>query len=76
MLHEEIKHVLINKVKDLDNNYIYTDIVDLKNKCLQFLDEEQKILVLEFYDLSFNQYDEIIELNRLLEIYSEIKKVD
>ena len=74
MLHEEIKNILITKIQKIDNTYIYTNLTDLKNKCMQFLDYDQNLLVLEFYDLSFNQYDEIIELNRLLEIYGEIKK--
>ena len=74
MLHEEIKHVFIYIIKNFDNNYIYTDLIDLKNKCLQFLDEEQKLLILEFYDLSFNQYEKMFELDRLLDIYKSLKR--
>lgn len=74
MLHEEIKDILALHVKEFDNNYVYKNLSDLKNKCLKFLDYEQNLLVLEFYDLSFNQVNEMIELNRLLEIYNKIKK--
>lgn len=73
MLHEEIKNILISKVTKFDKNYSYIDLCDLKNKCLTFLDEEQKLLVLEFYDSSFNQYNETYELDRLLDIYKTLK---
>ena len=73
MLHEEIKNILITKVRKFDKKYVYLDLCNLKNKCLTFFNEEQKLLVLEFYDLSFNQYNETFELDRLLDIYKTLK---
>ena len=74
MLHEEIKEILILNIKKFDKNYIYKNLDDLKNESLEYLDYEQKLLVLEFFDLSFNRVNEITELNRLLKIYNNLKK--
>ena len=74
MLHEEIKQVLISYIKEFDKNYVYTTLPELKDKCLEYLDDTQNLLVLEYYNLSFNQCNELIELNRLLEIYKKLKK--
>lgn len=74
MLHEEIKEILVLLIKEFNKDYVYKNLDDLKNNCLKFLDYEQNLLVLEFYDLSFNRVNEITELNRLLKIYNNLKK--
>lgn len=76
MLHEEIKKILILNIKKFDKNYVYKNLDDLKSKCLKYLNYEQKLSVLEFYDLSFNKVNELDELNRLLKIYNNLKNLD
>lgn len=76
MLHEEIKKNLILNIKKFDKNYVYKNLDDLKSNCLKYLNYEQKLSVLEFYDLSFNKVNELDELNRLLKIYNNLKNLD
>lgn len=76
MLHEEIKKNLILNIKKFDKKYVYTNLDDLKSNCLKYLNYEQKLSVLEFYDLSFNKVNELDELNRLLKIYNNLKNLD
>ena len=68
-MYEEIKKILIEKVKEYDKNYTYTSIKDLKLKCIKYLDDEISDLAVEFYDFTVNQDIETYELSRLLEIY-------
>lgn len=73
ILHEEIKNLLISYAKKNDENFVYTNLCSLKNKCLNFLDYEKKLFVIEFYDVSTNPRNELYELNKLLEIYGKLK---
>jgi hypothetical protein len=70
ILHQEIKSLLIEHVKKYDKDFSYTDLKDLKNKCIEYLEYDMKTDAIEFYDLSMNQETESYELDRLLDIYS------
>lgn len=74
MLDEEIKEMLILLIRGFNKNYVYKNLDDLKNNCLKYLDYDQKLLVLEFYDISMNPVNELQELKQLLKIYDELNK--
>ena len=74
VLYEEIKKLLIEKVKEHDKNYTYTSIKDLELKCIKYLDDEISDLAIEFYDFTVNQDIETYEISRLLEIYDILIK--
>lgn len=69
LLHQEIRSLLIEQVKKYDKNFSYTNLKELKNKCIEHLDYDTGIVSIQFYNLSMNEEIERYELDRLLDIY-------
>lgn len=73
ILDKEITSILIQKVQKIDKNFSYSTLQNLKESCMKNLDYETKLLVTDFYNLSINKENELIELNKLLDIYNDLK---
>ena len=73
ILDKEITSILIQKVQKIDKNFSYSTLQNLKESCMKNLDYEIKLLVTDFYNLSINKENELIELNKLLDIYNDLK---
>lgn len=72
ILFDEIKSILINKVKEKNPNYVYKTIGDLKNQSIKYLSTDLQSYSIALYTLVMQPEDETFELNVLLNIYEEL----
>ena len=73
LLFNEIKNILIEKIKEKNPNYVYITIGDLKNKSLKYLSSDLKSYAIILYTLVINpEEDELYTLNLLFEIYKTL----
>lgn len=72
ILFDEIKSILINKVKEKNPNYVYKTIGDLKNQSIRYLPTDLQSYSIALYTLVMQPEDETFELNLLLNIYEEL----
>lgn len=72
ILFDEIKSILISKIKDKNPDYVYTTIGDLKNKSIRYLSTDLQSYAIAIYTLVMQPEDEAFELSLLLNIYEEL----
>lgn len=73
LLFNEIKNILIEKIKEKNPNYAYITIGDLKNKSLKYLSSDLQSYAIILYTLTINpEDDELYTLNLLFEIYKQL----
>jgi len=73
LLFNEIKNILIEKIKEKNPNYVYITIGDLKNKSLKYLSSDLQSYAIILYTLVINpEEDELYTLNLLFEIYKAL----
>lgn len=73
LLFNEIKNILIEKIKEKNPNYVYITIGDLKNKSLKYLSSDLQSYAIILYTLVINpEEDELYTLNLLFEIYKTL----
>lgn len=73
LLREEIKNILIEKLKAIRPEFEYTSIPQLKEYSLRYLDEQEQTVALKLYHHSFEEIPVELELDDLLEMYEVIK---
>ena len=73
-LKKEILNIFIMKIRDKDDNYIYTNIIELINKSKILLDRKSNTQLRKFYYLSKEDCCDEYEVYQLIEIYSNIRK--
>ena len=73
LLFNEIKDILVKKVKEKNPNYVYITIGDLKNKALRYLSSDLQSYAIILYTLAMDpEEDELYTLNLLFEIYKSL----
>lgn len=72
VLFNEIKNILIEKIKEKDSTYKYVTIGDLKNKAIKYLSTQLQSYAIALYTLVMQPEDELFELEVLLNMYEEL----
>ena len=73
ILYNEIKNILIEKIKEKNPSYVYITIGDLKNKASRYLSSDLQSYAIILYTLVINpEEDELYTLNLLFEIYKQL----
>ena len=75
ILHNKIKEMLVLEVQKHNKDFKYSDLNDLKNKCIQLLDEDFANIVIDFYIVSITDESPLYELSILVELYENLTKV-
>ena len=72
LLSQNIKQILIEKVKEKDSSFKYTNVANLKNCCLELLDSKEKLVAMEFYKLQIEEIGIEYEVIKLMELYDRL----
>lgn len=75
VLHNKIKELLILELQKYKKDFKYSNLNDLKNKCIEFLDEDLSNIAIDFYMVSITDESPIYELSVLVELYENLTKV-
>ena len=74
-LREEIKNRLTQKIQQVNPDFEYASIPQLKEYSFRYLNDEEKSIALKLYQYSYEEVPEQLELNELLEMYETLEKV-
>lgn len=72
ILHNKIKDLLISEVKKHKPDFVYSNMNDLKNKCIELLDENLSDIAIDFYVVSITDEEPIYELSVLMDLYEKL----
>lgn len=72
-LYNNIKEILIEKIKEKKSDYTYVTIEDLKNKAILYLPTNMQSCAIVLNKLVMSPMDEAYEYNMLLNIYENLK---
>ncbi len=70
VLRNDIKEMLVTRIKTFKPDYTYTNLFNLKENCYTFLNDKEKLYVTILCRYSEKEYPSICELNSLLDIYN------
>ena len=75
ILHKKVKELLILEVQKYDKDFKYSNLNDLKNKCIGLLNEDLSNIAIDFYMVSITDESPLYELSILVELYEDLTKI-
>lgn len=72
ILHNKIKELLVLEIKKHKPDFVYSNMNDLKNKCIELLDENLSDIAIDFYVVSITDEEPIYELSVLIDLYEKL----
>lgn len=72
ILKNEIIKIFINRIKEKNKNFKYTDIMQLANNIEEFLTNEEINIFKKYFVIINEQNHELYELDCLVEIYNKL----
>lgn len=72
-LYNDIKEILIEKIKEENSDYNYVTISDLRKNAILYLSSEMQSYAIALHNLVMQPRDEVYEYNMLLNIYEDLK---
>lgn len=76
ILEKEILEIYISKIKEVDNDFEYTNIINLMDKAQSTLNQHYNAQLKRYFYIINDQCSEEYEVYILMKIYTEIKEVD
>lgn len=76
ILSKNIKKILVDKIKEIDSKYNYVNLLNLKNRCINLLNDEYISIVQEFCNLHIEEFSEEFEIVKLMELLKKLKDME
>ncbi len=76
ILEKEILEIYISKIKEIDNDFQYTTLINLMDKAQYVLNQYYNIQLKKYFYIINDQCSEEYEVYILMKIYREIKEVN
>lgn len=76
ILEKEILEIYISKIKEIDNDFQYTTLINLMDKAQYVLNQHYNIQLKKYFYIINDQCSEEYEVYILMKIYRKIKEVN
>lgn len=76
ILEKEILEIYISKIKEIDNDFQYTTLINLMDKAQYVLNQYYNIQLKKYFYIINDQCSEEYEVYILMKIYRKIKEVN